>query len=144
MLAVMTDAFEEVITAARRELDAREGRHVSTNELARRAGISESVLNYHLGRTRTAKARRPNREIARKLAPVLGVSEADLMRAWTLAAGFQVTEELPGNFGQVVVRYLEDATPEERNQLLIELSQILADEVRRSRERDTPNNGNRE
>lgn len=139
MIVLVMDAFTEAVAAARRQLDESEGRHVPTRELARRAGIKESTLDYHLKEERGTKSRRIPAEHVRKLAAVLPISEADLMRAAQVATGYQVTEELP-DLEQVYVRYLsQDLTPEERQRTLVRLQEILLEEMRRAAEQT--NNG---
>lgn len=140
MLGLMTDAFAEAVEAARRVLSESEGRDVKGRELARRAGIPHSTLAYNLSEKRAAEGRRVSPEIIRKLAAVLPVTEAELMRAAQVAAGYQVTEVSQDDLSQTVVRYLEqDLTPEERQRTLVRLQEILLEEMRRAAERN--NNG---
>lgn len=138
MLAVM-DAFAEAVEAARQRLAETEGRRAPVRELARRAGIAESTLAYHLSEKRAAEGRRIPPEHVRKLAAVLPVSEAELMRAAQVATGYEVSDETLPDLGQAVVRYLEGATPEERRRTVARLAEILTDELRRAAE--TNNNG---
>lgn len=140
-MLVLMDAFAEAVEAARQRLSETEGRTVSTRQLARRAGIPESTLAYHLSDKRVAEGRRIPADIVRKLAAVLPISEGDLMRAAQVAAGYQVTEEIDPDLGQTVVRYLsQDLSPEERLRTLARLQEILAEEMRRAVERNN-NNG---
>jgi len=126
------DTFAEAVESARQRLDEEEGHRVRTRELARRAGIPESTLAYHLSSKRAAEGRRIPADIVRKLAAVLPVSEAELMRAAQVAAGYQVTETDLPDLGQTVVRYLSQAlSQEERLQTVTRLQEILAEEMRR-------------
>lgn len=139
MLLVM-DAFAEAVETARQQLSEAEGRNISGRELARRAGVKESTLAYHLSEKRAAQGRRIPGEIVRKLAAVLPISESDLMRAAQVAAGYQVTEVSQDDLSQTVVRYLDQPlTPEERQRTVARLMDILAAEMRRAAERN--NNG---
>lgn len=136
MLLVM-DAFAEAVEAARRQLSETEGRNVSVDQLAKRAGIPKSTMHYHLSEKRAAQGRRIPADIVRKLAAVLPISESDLMRAAQVAAGYQVTEESLSDLGQMVVRYLEQPlSAEERQRAIARLMDILADEMRRAAERN--------
>lgn len=139
MLTIM-DAFAEAVEAARHRLSETEGHNIAVDELARRAGIPRSTLHYHLSEKRAAQGRRIPADIVRKLAAVLPISEADLMRAAQVAAGYQVTEESLPDLGQTVVRYLEQPlSPEERQRAVARLMEILAEEMRRAAESN--NNG---
>lgn len=135
-MLVLMDAFAEAVEAARQRLSGQEGRNISGAELARRAGIPNSTLAYNLSDKRAAEGRRVSAEIVRKLAAVLPVSEAELMRAAQVAAGYQVTEDMP-DLGQTVVRYLsQPLSREERMRTLARLQEILAEEMRRAVERN--------
>ena len=138
MIVLAMDAFAEAVEAARQKLVEAEGQGISTRQLARRAGIPESTLAYHLSEKRAAQGRHIPAEIVRKLAAVLPITEAELMRAAQVAAGYQVTEETLPDLGQTVVRYLKQPlTPEERQRAVARLMEILAEEMRRAAENNT-------
>lgn len=141
-MLVLMDAFAEVVEAARQRLARDENRTISNRELARRAGIAESTLAYNLSDKRAAEGRRISADIVRKLAAVLPVTEGDLMRAAQVAAGYQVTEEIP-DVGQAVVRYLaQPLSRQQRMQTLARLQEIWAEEMRRLAAEMPDNNGN--
>lgn len=132
MLLVM-NAFTELVDDARLRLGRIEGHTVSERELARRAGIAVSTLNYHLSPKRASEGHRVPRDIIAKLARVLPVDENDLLRAAQVAAGYQVAETDLPDLGQTIVRYLrQDLTREERMRTLARLQEILAEEMRRA------------
>ena len=84
------DPFCKAVDKARQRLSYTRGRNISVRALARAAGIPESTLAYSLSAKRTASGRRVDADIVRKLAAVLPVDEADLMRAAQEAAGSRV------------------------------------------------------
>ena len=134
MLATMTDAFSDAVNDARRRLDEREGRHVSTRELARRADYPFSSMGFHLGKNRTHESRRVPGKLIEALARVLPISEADLARAAQESAGITVREsgdELPDLRG-TLVRYLRE-TPDKAAQMrtIAEVQRIMAEEMGR-------------
>ena len=95
MMAVMpgippSDPFCKAVDKARQRLSYTRGRNISVRALARAAGIPESTLAYSLSEKRAASGRRVDADIVRKLAAVLPVDEADLMRAAQEAAGSRV------------------------------------------------------
>ena len=75
------DPFSAAVDQARQRLSYTRGRNISVRTLARQAGIPESTLAYNLSAKRAAEGRRVDAGIVRKLAAVLPISEADLMRA---------------------------------------------------------------
>jgi transcriptional regulator with XRE-family HTH domain len=75
------DPFSAAVDKARQRLSYTRGRNISVRTLARQAGIPESTLAYNLSAKRAAEGRRVDADIVRKLAAVLLVPEADLMRA---------------------------------------------------------------
>lgn len=141
-MLVLMDAFAQIVEDARQRLSRDEGRNISIRELARRAGIKESTLHYNLSDRRAAEGRRVSPDIVHKLAVVLpDVSEADLLRAAQVAAGYQVVEEGLPDLGQAVVRYLaQPLSREERMRTLARLQEILAEEMRRAAEARNGNN----
>ena len=97
MMAVMSemppaDPFCKAVDKARQRLSYTPGRNISIRALARAAGIPKSTLAYSLSQKRAASGRRVDADIVRKLAAVLPVDEADLMRAAQEAAGYRVRE----------------------------------------------------
>lgn len=133
MLTLMSDPFADAVNDARRRLEEREGRTISINELARRAGIPRANLHHHLNPKRTAERRVPA-DLVKALAAVLPISEADLARAAQVAAGYTVREEgeeLPDLRG-TLVRYIEGAPDKEAQMRTIaEVQRIMAEEMRR-------------
>jgi len=134
MLTVMSDAFTDAVNDARRRLEEREGRKISTNQLAELAGIPKATLHHHISPSRKAESRRIPSELVRALAAVLPVSEADLSRAAQIANGYTVRdngEDLPDLRG-TLVRYLEGA-PDKTTQMrtIAEVQRIMAEEMRR-------------
>ena len=98
MMAVMpemppSDPFSQAVDKARQRLSYTRGRNISVRALARVAGIPEATLAYSLSAKRAASGRRVDADIVRKLAAVLPVDEADLMRAAQEAAGYRVRED---------------------------------------------------
>jgi transcriptional regulator with XRE-family HTH domain len=98
MMAVMpgmppSDPFSTAVDKARQRLSYTRGRNISVRALARAAGIPEATLAYSLSAKRAASGRRVDADIVRKLAAVLPVDEADLMRAAQEAAGYRVRED---------------------------------------------------
>jgi transcriptional regulator with XRE-family HTH domain len=75
------DPFSAAVDKARQRLSYTRGRNISVRTLARQAGIPESTLAYNLSAKRAAEGRRVDADIVRKLAAVLPIPEADLMRA---------------------------------------------------------------
>ena len=75
------DPFSAAVDKARQRLSYTRGRNISVRTLARQAGIPESTLAYTLSAKRAAEGRRVDADIVRKLAAVLPIPEADLMRA---------------------------------------------------------------
>ena len=75
------DPFSAAVDKARQGLSYTRGRNISVRTLARQAGIPESTLAYNLSAKRAAEGRRVDADIVRKLAAVLPIPEADLMRA---------------------------------------------------------------
>jgi transcriptional regulator with XRE-family HTH domain len=82
------DPFSAAVDKARQRLSYTRGRNISVRTLARQAGIPESTLAYNLSAKRAAEGRRVDADIVRKLAAVLPIPEADLMRAAQAAAGY--------------------------------------------------------
>lgn len=104
---------------------------MSIRELARRADIPHTTLVYNL--KSDARNRRIDRDMIRKLASVLPISEDDLMRAAQVAAGYQVRSDEVPDLGAAVVRFLDDGevSPTEKRRLRARLADILAEEMRK-------------
>lgn len=135
-MLLLMDAFAQAVEEARDRLAHTEGRTISNRELARLAGVPESTLAYNLSSRRAAEGRRVNPTLIRALAKVLPISEDDLTRAASVAAGYQTqTEEIP-DLGYAVARFLsrDDVTPEAKRELTIRLAEIVAEEIRKSAE----------
>lgn len=136
MLLLMGDAFAQAVEDARQRLIRAEGRNVPIRELARRAGVANSTLAYHLKSERQGGGRRIDRSLVEALASVLPISEDELMRAAQVAAGYQVREPEFPDLGAAVTRFLDDGhVPEsEKRQLRARLADILAEEMRKAAE----------
>jgi len=134
MLTAMTDAFTDAVDDARRRLEDIEGQKISTNELARRAGMPVANLHHHLSPKRKAKTRRVPADLIQALARVLPISESDLTRAAQIASGYTAVEtgdDLPDLRG-TLTRYL-DGAPDEATKMrtIAEVQRIMAEEMRR-------------
>lgn len=133
----LMDAFQQAVEDARRELIRQEGRNVSVAELIRRAGLQSRRatvarhLNPHLS---WPKGHRVPPDIIQALATALPISEADLMKAATTAAGYPSLPEDRVDLGYEVARFLgdEEVTPEEKAALRVRLLQIIQEDLARS------------
>lgn len=134
-MLLTVDRFAQAVEDARQRLSRAEGREVSIRELARRAGVSPSTLSYNVSEKRLASGRRVSGDLVRKLASVLPVSEAELMRAAQLAAGYEVRADEEPDLGYEVARFLdrEDVGDGAKFDLMARLQEILAAEMRRVR-----------
>lgn len=134
-MLLLMDEFAQTVEDARIRLSQAEGRNISVRELARRAGVSNSTLAYNLSDTRAAEGRRVSGDLVRKLAAVLPVNEADLMRAAQLAAGYEIRGDDEPDLSFEVARYLDrdDVGEEQKIELMARLQEILAAEMRKAR-----------
>lgn len=135
-----SDPFIDLVEAARRRLDEREGRRISVRELARRAGIPQNTLNYNLDRKRVPGRRQIRPELVRKLAAVLGIPEADLMRAAYASSGYDVSEDIE-EYAELrggMVSYLEgDLSLQRQMAIVADLQELAAGLVRKIVEQES-------
>lgn len=137
------DAFERVVSEARDRLSAREGSTVSWRELVRRAGFDDSEFGrvaYHLlPRERTRNGHHVPTWLVDRLAPILPVSRADLMRAAAEAAGYDVSDadQTPDDVVVLVTRVLNDENvdPAERDRIGAEVLAAISRARLRDRQR---------
>lgn len=141
-MLLLVDEFAHAVDEARLRLSVQVGRTISIRELARMAGVAHSTLAYNLSDKRREHGRRVSKDLVRKLAAVLPISETDLMRAAQVAAGYQTRgDELP-DLSYEVARFLDsdEVDDQAKRALTDRLAEILLGEMRKQR-REQTNNG---
>lgn len=141
----MPDAFITAYEDARSRLIRTEGADVSTREVIRRTGLSESKRGgvfHHLNpKLHTgAKPHYVPPEVVTELAAVLRISEAQLMAAAARSAGYGAAfEPADGDApATVVAAYFAGDAPEmQRARTLADLMQLIADEYARQQPHKT-------
>lgn len=134
----LMDSFQQAVEDARRQLIRNEGQNVSVREIIRRAGFEESrrtTVARHLNpKLSWPKGHRVPPEVVQRLASVLPISEADLMKAAQTAAGYRVSDYGDRDLGYEVARFLgdEEVSEEEKARLRARLLQIVAEDLQRA------------
>lgn len=134
----LMDSFQQAVDDARRQLIRNEGQNVSMREIIRRAGFEESrraTVARHLNpKLSWPKGHRVPPEVVQRLAAVLPISEADLMKAAQAAAGYRVPGDDDRDLGYEVARFLGDeaVSEEEKARLRARLLQIVAEDLQRA------------